>query len=148
MIHNFITWSHHALAPPGWCQNCRRSWTSLGLSAWTWTQRAPWGTAGGCWRRSGRRSTASCLRQRWLFVLMIPVYFITHIAVFPNTCILFSYSVAQKQVKLSVLCNAHFNNGTQSNFHTAAVSVVVFLQLARLLWNYCAMPDTAWPKSY
>lgn len=25
-----------------------------------------------------------------------------------------------------MLCNAHFNNGTQSNFHTAAVSVVGF----------------------
>lgn len=102
MIHNFITWSHHALAPPGWCQNCRRSWTSLGLSAWTWTQRAPWGTAGGCWRRSGGRSTATCLHQRWLFVLMIPVYFITHIAVFPNTCILFSYSNSRSNFQCCV----------------------------------------------
>lgn len=38
--------------------------------------------------------------------------------------------ILQQQVKLSVLCNAHINNGTQSNFHTAAVSVVGFFRVS------------------
>lgn len=38
--------------------------------------------------------------------------------------------ILQQQVQLSVLCNAHFNNGAQSNFHTAAVSVVGFFTVS------------------
>lgn len=55
-----------------------------------------------------RNRTALCLRQHRVFVLIIPLYFITNTTVFPNTRIRLSYSVAQQQVKLSVLCNATF----------------------------------------
>lgn len=58
--------------------------------------------------------------------VIIPVYFIPHITVFLDTCILVSHSVAQQWAELSVLRNTRFNNVQQSDFHTAAVSLVGF----------------------
>lgn len=64
-----------SLSSPCRCLSCKRSWPSLDRSAWTWTQTAPWDTAGGCWSRSAAEWRGLCLLAcRYLSVWHFPAH--------------------------------------------------------------------------